>query len=132
MFYGIFNEFDSNGDGVLSKKEMRRFVARFLDIPTLQLSDIINLVNQIWFEFDTDRSGKLNRKESLRFLNAFLTNQGHQTVSGISFNRFFAEFDVNKDGHISKTEMARFLGKFFEIPRVTDKEVDEIALLLFD
>jgi Ca2+-binding EF-hand superfamily protein len=76
MFYGIFNEFDTNGDGVLSRKEMRRFVSRFLDLPSLQYDEIINLVNTVWFEFDTDRSGKLNRKETLRFLNAFLTNQG--------------------------------------------------------
>jgi Ca2+-binding EF-hand superfamily protein len=45
MYYAIFNEFDTNGDGVLSKREMRRFVERFLEVPSLQPHEVINLVS---------------------------------------------------------------------------------------
>ena len=105
QFNRIFNEFDINGDGQLSQREMTRFVVKFLHIPNEPLiinDEIADIVNRIWYNYDRDRSGKLNRRETLKFLNDFLADQGKPPTTHTQFNRFFAKFDVNKDGQISK------------------------------
>jgi hypothetical protein len=98
MFSAYYAEFDSNGDGKMSRKEIMHFVEKFLLVPTIKFVDIISLVNSIWYKFDTDRSGALNRKETLRFLNQFMADQKLPRVNNFIFNRFFIDFDINKDG----------------------------------
>lgn len=71
QFTKIFNEHDSNGDWVLSRKEITLFVRRFLRSREDDDAEIYNVVNNIWQNFDLDRSGTLNRLETLRFINAF-------------------------------------------------------------
>ena len=72
----MFNEFDFNGDGVLSRKEMTEFVRKFLGSAEADDDEIRDMVESIWYKFDTDRSGQLNRRETLMFLNAFFKDQG--------------------------------------------------------
>ena len=72
----MFNEFDFNGDGVLSRKEMTEFVRKFLRSAEADDEEIRDMVERIWYKFDIDRSGQLNRRETLRFLNAFFKDQG--------------------------------------------------------
>jgi Ca2+-binding EF-hand superfamily protein len=72
LFYRFFNEFDTNGDGVLSQQEMTMFVKKFMDIKPSEDDEIMDIVDEIWIKFDTDRSGKLNRRETFKFLNAFM------------------------------------------------------------
>jgi Ca2+-binding EF-hand superfamily protein len=75
MFNRFFNEFDYNGDGVLSKKEITRFVKKFLNIPgATEEDDISNLIQKAWYKYDVDRSGYLDKRETLRFLNDILMN----------------------------------------------------------
>jgi Ca2+-binding EF-hand superfamily protein len=76
MFKRIFEEFDDNGDGVLSKREMVRFAKKIMNFKPSEDDEIIDTINEIWKDFDTDRSGKLNRRETLKFLNALLKFRG--------------------------------------------------------
>ena len=79
VFNRIFEEFDVNGDKVLSRAEIFRFVKSILGDNTDEI--VKQTVYKIWKEFDTDRSGKLNKKETLRFLNAFLASQGMSSTT---------------------------------------------------
>ena len=79
MFNKIFAEFDVNGDGVLSRADIFRFVRSILSDNTDER--VKKTVKKIWKEFDTDKSGKLNVEETLRFLNAFLASQGMRSTT---------------------------------------------------
>ena len=81
MTYAIFNkfflEFDQNGDGVLSPREVADFVKNFFDLGDDDYQNsLTDIIDEIWDKFDTDRSGQLNRRETLRFLIHFMANQG--------------------------------------------------------
>lgn len=129
VFKRIFEEFDVNGDGVLSQKEMIRFVKRFMKIKPSEDDLVIDTVHEIWDQFDKDRSGNLNRMETLKFLNAFMKSRGKPPVTNYQFRKFFEEFDVNKDGLISKAEMAQFV-KLFMVP--FEETNDDILIDLVD
>jgi Ca2+-binding EF-hand superfamily protein len=89
---------DSNGDGVISRVEIVRFIRLFLGIPHSLKDAIDDTINEIWKDFDTDRSGKLNRRETMKFMNAFLKSRGQLPATYAQFSKFFDKFDVNKDG----------------------------------
>ena len=48
LFNRFFNEFDENGDGVLSQSEMKVFVKKFLVIEPSEDDDIMDVVDEIW------------------------------------------------------------------------------------
>jgi Ca2+-binding EF-hand superfamily protein len=72
QFTRFFNEFDFNGDGVISKSEITRFIKKFLNIPSSDEDDIVDLVQKTWYKYDTDRSGYLEKRETLKFLDNLL------------------------------------------------------------
>ena len=71
QFTQIFQEFDHNGDGLLSHKEVSMFARRFLRSQEDDDAEIMSIVERIWVNFDSDRNNKLSRYETLKFLNAF-------------------------------------------------------------
>ena len=99
-----------NGDGLVQKNEMARFVKMFLNEDKEKL--ISELVTKIFQKYDTNKSGFLEKRETLQLLDEFLANQGHPPTSIPQFNRFYAEFDLNGDGLISMIEMAKFVKKY--------------------
>jgi Ca2+-binding EF-hand superfamily protein len=78
-----------NGDGVLSKQEMTRFVKKFLNPPQDIIDEVNKIVEDIFYDFDVNRSGNLDRKESLNFVNHILSNQGKMPASFSVFNSIF-------------------------------------------
>ena len=74
-----FNKFflahDDNGDGVLSRGEVSRFVRKFLGHPPTAKDLVSEQVGKIWLQYDIDRSGYLSRMETLRFLNDYLASK---------------------------------------------------------
>jgi Ca2+-binding EF-hand superfamily protein len=75
QFNKFFAEIDDNGDGVISRPEISRFVRKFLGYPATEKDLVADNVNKIWYQYDIDRSGYLNRMETLRFLNDYLASK---------------------------------------------------------
>ena len=61
---------DVNNDGVLSRKEIVRFVRLFLGNP---MDAVKNTVNDIWDEYDTNNSGVLEKDQARLFVKQTLT-----------------------------------------------------------
>jgi Ca2+-binding EF-hand superfamily protein len=70
QFSRFFEEFDVNGDGVLSKIEMARFVKLFLKEDKDRM--IEDVVKNLFLKFDVDRSGFLEKRETLKLLDEIL------------------------------------------------------------
>jgi len=104
QFNKFFAEIDDNGDGVISRAEISRFVRKFLGLPPTEADLVADNINKIWFQYDTDRSGYLNRMETLRFLNDYLGSKNQPPATMASFNRFFNEIDINGDDVLSRPE----------------------------
>lgn len=111
-FHKVFDHFDLNNDGVLSRGEMTRFVKKFFSPPPLVVDQISKIVNELFEKYDTDRSGFLDRFETRNLVNEVLVDQGKLRSSYSAFNSFFEEFDLNGDGKLSRREMANFVRKF--------------------
>ena len=87
QFSRFFDKFDVNGDGVLSKAEMARFIKLFLkDDTDIMIDDI---VKKLFLKFDTDRSGFLEKRETLKLLDEILAQRGQPPTSLPQFNRFY-------------------------------------------
>ena len=115
-FNKFFTTHDDNGDGVLSRSEVARFVRKFLGHPPTAKDIVCEQVSKIWLQYDLDRSGYLSRMETLRFLNDFLASRNQPPATKATFNRFFNEIDLNGDDVISRREMAQFVLNFYKPP----------------
>jgi Ca2+-binding EF-hand superfamily protein len=79
LFNRFFDEVDVNGDNVLSKNEMARFVKRFLEDDKQAL--IEETVKKIFLKYDTNRSGFLEKRETLQLLDEVLAEQAQPRTS---------------------------------------------------
>lgn len=79
-FNRFFNELDVNGDDVLSRGEMAKFVYNFYkpQVPALGGADdlVIEMVDKIFLKYDVDRSGYLEKRECLRLVDDILSQKG--------------------------------------------------------
>lgn len=110
-----------NGDGLLSKSEMARFVKLF----TLEEDTLVDTVNKIFDEYDVDMNGFLDKIETLRLVNTILKNQGKPATTIPAFNRFFSDYDINNDGVLSKKEITRFVKDFLKSNR---KDIPDLTI----
>jgi len=112
-----FEEFDSNGDGVLNKAE---FQSALFD--KLRVSDITNREFEIiWDSLDADNSNCVDYKEFVRKLEQYgVKNLGKEEFiltqmvkachnSNISISDFFEMIDKNKRGYISREDFKDIL-----------------------
>lgn len=115
-FNRFFNEVDVNGDDVISRPEMAKFIMSFYKPAALENDTgmIHEMVQNIFAKYDINRSGYLEKRETLRLVDDILAEKGQPPATVAQFNRFFAEFDVNNDGILSKSEMTRFSMKFLK------------------
>jgi Ca2+-binding EF-hand superfamily protein len=71
---------DVNGDDVVSRGEMARFVYNFYKppVPALAGSDemVAEMVDKIFLKYDVDRSGYLEKRECLRLVDDVLSQKG--------------------------------------------------------
>lgn len=76
-FNRFFNQVDTNGDDVIQKSEMARFMANFYKPVTQNDNDLIqDLVQDIFIKYDTNRSGYLEKRETLRLVDDVLAMKG--------------------------------------------------------
>lgn len=75
-FNQIFNQFDLNNDGVLSRGEMTRFVKKFFSLPPDIVDHVNKVVDELFEKFDKNRSGALDRIETRNLVNQVLVDQG--------------------------------------------------------
>jgi len=72
QFKKFFDEYDDNGDGVISRKECAGFIRGFIAGPVgnrpAARDPIEQLVHKLFAKFDTDRSGFLEPRECLKLL----------------------------------------------------------------
>lgn len=92
----IFSQIDKNGDGLLSREELKDAVTKF---------DLNFDVDEIIHRCDTDRNGYINYSE---FLTA--TVEASQAYSRERVREVFEVFDKNKDGRLSLDEIRNALG----------------------
>jgi len=131
-FNKFFTSHDDNGDGVLSRSEVARFVRKFLGHPQTAKDIVCEQVSKIWQQYDLDRSGYLSRMETLRFLNDFLASRNQPPATKAVFNRYFNEIDVNGDGVISRREMAQFVLNFYRPAVQSHLESDDMVVQMVD
>jgi Ca2+-binding EF-hand superfamily protein len=113
----VFDEFDENGDGVLSRSEFGRALVKLdLDVTKSETSQLMR-------RFDRDEKGVVSVKDFI----AFVLEEGGEEddmaeltrkLRGILKNRkrgdidrVFDEFDENGDGVLSRSEFGRALRK---------------------
>lgn len=60
---------DTNGDGVVSKREMARFLQMYM---SAEIDPFYTYVQDIFNKYDTDGNGYLDRSETLRLLDDVL------------------------------------------------------------
>ncbi|PKN15205.1 MAG: hypothetical protein CVU67_01775 [Deltaproteobacteria bacterium HGW-Deltaproteobacteria-24] len=118
-----FGMYDTNNDGVVSKKE-------FYDVRDARMQQkatagmpMKNAGNAPDFEsFDTNKDGQLSELELLRGQNANMQNnkgnKGNQNNNNMKNKATqmpaFESFDANKDGVLSKQELEKFRDKRME------------------
>lgn len=91
----FFKDFDHNGDGIISRHEMRG-----------QYKHKFNA-------YDRNRDGVITRKEYRPIRKSQATQRTNQSLAKNKSKRAFDHFDRNRDGLISKHEMSRKIKRIY-------------------
>lgn len=75
-FNRFFNELDVNGDDVLTRQEMSKFIANFYKPLADNDAVIHEMVQTIFTKYDINRSGYLEKRETLRLVDDILASRG--------------------------------------------------------
>ena len=137
QFNAMFAQVDENGDGNISKAEMKEFIEKIratqIDDVQEAVAEIIHqeevkeLIDEIWLTYDKDNSGMLSKSEMKAFIVAYLKKLGEENrLPQEQFNALFASVDENGDGQISKAELKEF------IERVRATEVADVQKALIE
>lgn len=94
----LFQSFDTNNDGYITKKELRKGMMKLSDSYTDE--DIDRIMDSM----DTDKNGAINFNE---FISATLNNKISTDYSRIL--KAFEFFDLDNDGQIDKSELQKAL-----------------------
>ena len=94
IFNRFFDKIDLNGDGFISRSEMKNFVKRYID-GLVVIDDVTETIDKIWIKYDKDNSNKLDRKETFAFICDFLASRGMPHPSKKTFNDYFSKIDQN-------------------------------------
>eukprot|EP01129_Flabellula_baltica_P003872 TRINITY_DN13605_c0_g1_i1.p1 TRINITY_DN13605_c0_g1~~TRINITY_DN13605_c0_g1_i1.p1 ORF type:complete len:153 (+),score=45.51 TRINITY_DN13605_c0_g1_i1:127-585(+) len=101
----IFDSYDTNGDGEITKQEMIQVFIQLNDgEEKLSDSEIINAVDQFFEDFDVNQDGKITWEELSQFQ---LPQNSSDLLSEL--RTVFDSYDVNGDGAISRDEMVQVL-----------------------
>ena len=94
QFNAMFASVDENGDGQISKAEMKDFIEKIRatevadiqealmgkdDVPDLNIpkdATIANILEEIWAKYDQDHSGQLSNAEMKSFVKEYLDKLG--------------------------------------------------------
>lgn len=92
----LFEVFDSNGNGVITKPELRDVIVSFrVDLSDTELAKMIAT-------FDADADGMLQPDEFSRLMSGF---RGEDTSIEAQMERTFLRFDANRDGGLDAREV---------------------------
>ncbi|KAB1212169.1 putative 3,4-dihydroxy-2-butanone kinase [Morella rubra] len=113
-FKEVFNLFDKDRDGFITKKELGTVLTSLGQNPTeAELQDMIK-------EVDADQNGTI---DFLEFLN-LMTRKMKDTDSEEELKEAFKVFDKDEKGYISAAEIRRVMTNLGE--KLTDEEVEEM------
>lgn len=113
----LFQQFDTNGDGVLSREEITNGYKQFMPF-----GDVEKEVDRIFREVDIDKNGTIDYNEFV------LASMNSQTlIDKARLENTFKMFDKDGNGSISADEIKSTLGQSIDLKLVKDmiKEVDE-------
>jgi len=139
QFNAMFASVDENGDGQISKAEMKDFIEKIRatevadiqealmgkdDVPDLNIpkeATIANILEEIWAKYDTDKNGTLNKSEAKVFVKEYLLKLGEaDRLPPGQFNAIFKDLDEDGNGKITPAEMKVFIEKI----RATEAIID--------
>jgi Ca2+-binding EF-hand superfamily protein len=99
---GLFIKLDTTADGVISRDELRHYIASAQESPLWPAASFSALDLEVLFEqLDFDNDGRVSKEE---FRVAALA-QRHEVISG-ALRPVFTQLDVDRSGFISGTEIA--------------------------
>ena len=111
----MFQSFDKNGDGVLSKEEIFEGYKQTMDEEEARIE-----VERIMNEIDIDKSGTIDYNE---FLIAATNRQ--KVLNQEKLEQTFKMFDKDGNGSISMDEIRSILGNSFTDPKVLEGIIKE-------
>ena len=107
----VFQEFDDNGDGILSYEEIRMGIKRFYHMDeredSSKLNHFDNDIDEIIKIIDKDNSGTVEFQEFIR-----ATVDLNQLLSEKNLKMAFNNFDKDNSGELTELEIKEILGFF--------------------
>jgi calcium-binding protein CML len=105
-----FDEVDRNGDGFISKDELRNVIMQFgMMISNEELETMIELA-------DSDGNGLVDFTEFSNLMDNYCLDESSEQ----KLENLFSVIDVNKDGYLSESEIANMLKRLGEKVRRKD------------
>ncbi|CDW79639.1 protein kinase domain containing protein [Stylonychia lemnae] len=111
----IFQALDANGDGVISKDELRNGIDVFRS--KFGMEGEFNNIDDLIKRIDIDGSGNIDIKE---FITATMNLK--DVINGKQLKQAFDLFDIDGNGQITKKELQRVLGG---VLKLTDSQWDD-------